>query len=487
MSTYWERLRSFARRRQPGSWLLLLALLGGIGAAAWVSRHPDSPVLERATRWPLIGPLAERVRDSYRPAPPREPPAPPEPVVIWIHDAEPPAATRPAPVGTAEPVAPGEPASAAPAPVAPEPGDDPSGEPPLGRATELTLPLPGRPADPGRLERARGRLGAGALERRAGPYRLVTDVADATLLARADRLASGLEALFAARYGLRAVGEARETIVLFADDAAYRAEQAADRELAPVAAATGHAGHGLVLLYRGERHADEVLGTLAHELAHLLTRRAIGPALPPWLDEGIADDLGASRIDTAGNLLPDTFSRSERPRDREVEISGGEAGLRRLVSALVAPDPPRVETLLARDWESFVAAPGAELAYAQATCLVRFLLAERELAGPFRGFLAAIAGGAPATPDALLRALGRSADELDRGLRAWVFQRGAGLTVMGERGRPSDNSWRQSPASDRQIFLTASHDRAGRGGRPWPGSVARHLPQMARKVQCRRA
>jgi len=437
VSARWEAVRSFARRRQPGSWLLLLALLGGIGAAAWVSRHPDSPLLERATRWPLVGSFARRVRESYRPQRPIEPAAPAEPVVIWIHDADPPAATRPARVGAAPPVGPAPARRAAPVPVAP-PRDLPSGEPPLGRAAEPTLPLPGRPADLWRLTRALGRLGAGALERRAGPYRLVTDVADASLLARADRLASELEALFVARYGLAAVGEARETIVLFAEEAAYRAEQAAEQELAPVAAATGHAGHGLVLLYRGERHADEVLGTLAHELAHLLIRRSIGPALPPWLDEGIADDLGASRIDPAGNLLPDTFSRVVRPRDREVEISGGEAGLRRLVGALRAPDPPRVETLLARDWGSFVAAPGAELAYAQATCLVRFLLADRELGGPFRGFLATVAAGAPATSDALLHALGRSPDELDQGLRAWVFQRGAGLAPPGEIPVPDE-------------------------------------------------
>lgn len=459
MSTRRERLRSFARRRQPGSWLLLLVLLGGIGAAAWVSRHPDSPLLARATRWPLVGPFAQRVRELYRPAPPPETPAPAEPVVIWIEDAEPPAATPPAAIGAAEPVAPVDLRSAAPVSGTPAPGGVSAEEPPLGRAAEPTLPLPGRPADLGRLARALGRLGDGALDRRAGPYRLVTDVADAALLARADRLASGLEPLFVARYGLAAVGEARETIVLFADEAAYRAEQAAERELAPVAAATGHAGHGLVLLYRGGRHADEVLGTLAHELAHLLTRRAIGPALPPWLDEGIADDLGASRIDDAGNLLPDTFSRVVRSRGREVEISGGEAGLRRLMSALRAPDPPRVESLLERDWGSFVAAPGAELAYAHATCLVRFLLADPELGGPFRGFLARVAAGAPATSGALLGALGRSAGELDRGLRAWVFQRAAGLAAPGELGSPGDNSWRQPPASDRQNFQPPPPER----------------------------
>lgn len=240
-------------------------------------------------------------------------------------------------------------------------------------------------------------------------------------------MASGLEVLFAARYGLDPIGEARETILLFAEEAAYRAEQAAEDELAPLAAATGHAGHGLVLLYRGARSADEVLGTLAHELSHLLARRAIGPALPPWLDEGIADDFGASRIDEAGDLVPDSWSRVVRRREREVEISGGEAGLRRLVAALGAPDPPHVEALLTRDWEEFVAAPEGELAYAHATCLVRYLLADRELATPFRRYLAAVAGGAPATAAELERILERSGAELDRGLRSWVFRQSAGL------------------------------------------------------------
>ena len=50
-----------------------------------------------------------------------------------------------------------------------------------------------------------------------------------------------------------------------------------------------------------------------------------------------------------------------------------------------------------------------------------------ERAARFRGYLAAVATGAPATPEELFRALDLDGDALDRGLRAWVIERAAGL------------------------------------------------------------
>ena len=42
--------------------LLLLVVLAGF---AWMTQNPDAEILETATEWPLIGPLAERFRERY--------------------------------------------------------------------------------------------------------------------------------------------------------------------------------------------------------------------------------------------------------------------------------------------------------------------------------------------------------------------------------------------------------------------------------------
>ena len=55
-------------RRDPLPWLLLL-VLAMLGVVAWLTRHPDSPVLDRLTEWPLVGPAAGRFRQLYRPTP----------------------------------------------------------------------------------------------------------------------------------------------------------------------------------------------------------------------------------------------------------------------------------------------------------------------------------------------------------------------------------------------------------------------------------
>ncbi|MEM6455716.1 MAG: hypothetical protein AAF772_11525, partial [Acidobacteriota bacterium] len=48
------------------AWTLVGALLIG---AALLTRFPDAPIVDRATAWPVVGPLAHAFRDVYRPAP----------------------------------------------------------------------------------------------------------------------------------------------------------------------------------------------------------------------------------------------------------------------------------------------------------------------------------------------------------------------------------------------------------------------------------
>ncbi|MEO8196196.1 MAG: hypothetical protein ABI689_05695 [Thermoanaerobaculia bacterium] len=298
------------------------------------------------------------------------------------------------------------------------------GEPPLGRAVVPPLPLPALPPDPGRLAKARALLVPPLDESAICGYRLLTDIADPALSARVAALVGGLEAIYVERYGRVPVGRPREAIVLFATEEGYRRYQAVDPRLAGLTSSTGLAGKGVVATFRGARSDDELLGTLAHELGHLLNRRALGPSLPSWLDEGIADDLGASRIDRQGNLLPGSWSRTLTVRGPEIRISGGEAALRDLAD-IFGPDgnvPGRLDLgeVLALDWEEFVAEESAELHYAAAAAFIRMLLAAPARRDRFLGWLAEVAAGASPAAEELRRRLDRSWDELGRDLVLWT-------------------------------------------------------------------
>ncbi len=316
-------------------------------------------------------------------------------------------------------------------------------EPPLGNAVVPPLPLPAMPPDPARLAAARALLAPPAGESEGGGYLLLTDIADPPLLARAATLVAGLEALYAERYGRFPVGRPREAIVIFAREAEYRRYQAVDPRLAGLSSSTGLAGKGVVATYRGERSDDELLGTLAHELGHLLNRRALGPSLPSWLDEGIADDLGASRIDRSGNLLPGSWSRTLDRRGAEIRISGGEAALRDLTD-LFGPDgsvPGRLDlgALLALDWEEFVAEGSAELHYAAAAAFIRMLLAAPAKHDLFLGWLTEVAAGASPAAEELRQRLGKPWTELGRDLALWTRAELARLPPLrpdGAQGTP---------------------------------------------------
>src|SRR3990167_1835170 len=79
--------------RAAGAWLAVLLLLVAAAGLAWLTRHPESPLLAAATEWPLIGPPAARFRHAYLPPPlpPIAPPSVPEPEVkiVWLYEPTP--------------------------------------------------------------------------------------------------------------------------------------------------------------------------------------------------------------------------------------------------------------------------------------------------------------------------------------------------------------------------------------------------------------
>lgn len=380
--------------------LVAIALAAGF---AWLTRHPDSPWIDRATGWPLVGALAERFREHWRPSAPARRPVsePPEVTVlrVWIPEPgeEAPAAssprTTPSPAATARPP---------------------------DRTPEPARPLPARPAAPELVERAAARLGSAARESTLGPYRFLGDFDPP---ARWSAMAAALDAAFLERCGLAPLGEPAETVVAFSDVEAYRTFQREEPSLATVDAG-GFATAGLAAVAAPDPGADGVEATLVHELAHLVARRALGPALPPWLAEGLAEDLAQTPF------------ASEPGGEGSVGFRWGalRGRVRREGNRIYLDGPPAAIDLLAagRDQvplaglvelgeERFLGA-GAPLLYARAFVFVRFLLdgGDAELAAGFRAFLVGVARGESADRDALEAHLGRPLDHLEGPFRLFL-------------------------------------------------------------------
>jgi hypothetical protein len=454
-----SRMRRLLREVVP--WVLLALVIAAAGLFAWATHNADSPLLAAAEDWPAVGGLVAGFRQRWAP-PPGAAPGGGEggtEVVVqteWIAEhGERPPPPEPPPgtsfVGHAW-VAAGAPLRAAPEEGAAEVGRVPrwlylpvlerrepwarviaptgegwvlpvagrDGDPPMGRAVEPPRPLPGRAADPEVLTAALDLLGVREPAGRLGPYPLYTDAPRSRLFAL-DRVAAAVEPAYRARYGRTPVGEPRETVVLFADEAAYRRFQAADDVLAGLPAA-GHTGGGVVAVFLGGQGPAEVAATLVHELAHLLNRRALGPALPPWLDEGMADDLAGAEIGADGSLVPGRIGGSILAGPARIEFRGAVAAVRQVDQAFAAGRAVPLARLTALEWEEFVRSEESQLHYAQAGLLVRYLLdgGEQRLAAAFRRFLDGVAAGGPASGEALRAELGRPWSEIEAGMAAWV-------------------------------------------------------------------
>lgn len=441
------------RRDWPFVSLLLLAL-ALFAAFAWSTRHPDWGPLVAAAEWPVVGPAvaafrARYVGDGGPPAGAVSPvagAAAPEgadrEIVIlgapargrvWLHPGTPLLeAPRPgaAPVllmpALANPVVLGE--SGAWLQVAwrgqrgwvPRASVHRPEHAPQMAEPAPPLPRPAPPPDPQRLARALARLQTPRRTLAAGPYELHTDSGDRALLLLLDRAAAQIEPAYRRYYGLQPMGEARGAVVLFQrrdDFAAYAMGD--DR-----AAADAYASGGVVASWREGRPPGEVRASLLHELVHLLNRRALGPALPLWLEEGTADALGESAFDGEGRLVPGSLGGSRLERTPRWELHGGLAARELWQRAAERRELlPLTELVRVED-----APPGAssrQLLYVQAGFLVRFLLAGEHGDG-FRAFLGGIAAGDPATAEALEEHLGVPLADLEGGLAAWVRRLGVG-------------------------------------------------------------
>jgi hypothetical protein len=349
-------------------------------------------------------------------------------ITIWL---------PPEPAARGRVVAPAPAAGLAP-PAPPAPG------PPIDRGVEPVLPLPARRADPARLARAEALLGTSARATTIGPYGFLGDLDPPPRWAL---LADALDGAFAARTGLAPLGEPAETAVAVADPSAYRELVRLEPRLAGLDAG-GHAAAGMAVVRVDPGAPESTEATLVHELAHFVIRRAIGPALPPWLDEGLAEDLAWTPF-MAGEarFRLGALAGSARRAGMRVELAGAWAGLERLAAAHAAGRLPPLARLVELDWEGFVPGDDASLRYAEAHFFVRFLLdgGDPALAAGFRTFLAGVAAGGSAERAALEAALGDDVESLEPAFRAWLAARKAtvvdpvvaALALRGERVVPA--------------------------------------------------
>ncbi len=290
-----------------------------------------------------------------------------------------------------------------------------------------------------RLTLAREMLGPGSKQRtasapaRLGPFSLHTDVEDRRLLRFLSGISSRLPAAYRERYGLEPTVAADDAVILFSREQDYRAYEA---EVRPEAdrGALGHAAYGIAVLYVGRQGPDDVAAVLVHELTHLLSHRVLA-APPPWLDEGMANDLAFCRIDGARRLELGSLGgrsviiekHSYRPGgwigvDQAVYLSGPSASRDLLEERWRAGSAIRLEVLLNLSVGQFFDPEDRRGRYDASTFFIRYLLDGEDgvLASGFRSYLSALAAGESVDPFAPAVYLRRGWAELEDGFAAWL-------------------------------------------------------------------
>ena len=419
-----------------GFWLALFA------GFAWLTRNPESEALTRARQWPVVGPAAGWLQDQY--VPPEQPVQEsyellePEALTIPGHDS------APLSVGAPMWILPGTVLYAEAKIGSTElrrlqtislglrlerrgawyrvlyrgtegwaylPNYDPDRDPPYGESPEPPKPLKPRSPDPEQLAIARGLLGDEARQGRLGPFDLYTNVADPDLLDLLHRVALATESVYRKRYGLEPVGTPAEAIVLYRNEGPYRVLELRSPKISGLHSSGFH-GAGLVALFVEGRPQGEVAATLLHELVHLLNRRSLGPALPPWIDEGLADELAHAAIDAEGVPQPSQLSGAPQRISGGVRLFGGYTALATVLRARKQGHLPTLENLVAQDWETFVGGGKIHLHYATSAFFVRYLLESHHAPG-FQNFLTGISRGQPPEGATLLQDLGTDWPTLD--------------------------------------------------------------------------
>ncbi|MFQ5524836.1 MAG: hypothetical protein ACE5GX_01110 [Thermoanaerobaculia bacterium] len=289
---------------------------------------------------------------------------------------------------------------------------------------ELTAP---------RLMRLREFLAENERVLELGSYTLYTDVRNDSWLESLIPTVAALDEIYRTRFGLELDEAEKQSIVLFAREATYRAYEKEVPEISKLAT-LGHQSHGVAVTFVGSRSTDQIRRILLHELTHLLNRRALPLVLPSWLEEGLAEDLSFSRVDDSGRILAGTVTGRRQRTLTESRISGGFASLATLLRRYRRPSWPRVTTLVDTHWERFVQ-PGARTSfYTQAAFFLRFLIDGRDglLADGFRKYLRLVAEEGPERAD-LWTSLDAPKEDIEKAYDIWIWNQGRFYGAVSER------------------------------------------------------
>jgi len=287
------------------------------------------------------------------------------------------------------------------------PGEPPAPASPAAAATSLRTPA-GRPAvrpDFETVTAVTRALGPNASQSTCGPYRLISDAESRDLGAICRRLAIDLDATYEERFGIRPSGPADGVVALFGTAEAFRQLAAETGRLSVGYEAFTLAGRGLTALSVENLPTERLVTVLAHELAHLVHRRAFGGGLDPWLSEGLADAIGDSATTSGFADL--------------VGLVGVEPLAHRLRQAHDAERTEPVAAVLAKTRETFDRET-VSYDYETSALLVRYLLLDSELGPRFKKVLAELAVGELCPTECVLETLAVEPEELDRKFRAWL-------------------------------------------------------------------
>lgn len=291
-----------------------------------------------------------------------------------------------------------------------------------------------------RLERAATILGRPPEPVPWGTFQLLSDVEDPRLLAHTESIAAGLADTYRKRFGVDPGAAPNGRIVLFRLEEDYRNYENRDPELMSLDV-RGHAAGDLALLFVGQGNLEETSSILIHELTHLLNRRALGPQLAPWLEEGLANDLSFTRVNRHGEL--DLGSLNGRVRTTETPvrtrrgtqtwysftISGATAALTRLASRIDDRQVSPLSELFDLSWSAFVRTDHRQANYSLSTFVVRYLLDgdKGRHADGFRRYLAGLQNGGGGDAETLLRHLDTPLPELQQSFEKWVRRQAAAV------------------------------------------------------------
>lgn len=256
-----------------------------------------------------------------------------------------------------------------------------------------------------------------------GPFKLYTDSTDSALLAELSVAAAQLEAAYERRFGIEIKSKATEAVLLFARREDFRA-LATTRPNLLISDPWGFSGVGSAILFIGEQTRWDLIETLVHELTHVLNRRRLNdPHPPPWIEEGLATDLGCVWTEDPNALVPGMVRQTGERGDWYSVASACAARLLQFKDQTQLQALPRVEQLVSASREQFYAANSLG-GYTAAALLVRYFLDGEDgaLAPGFKAFLNDIAREKAPTPKLLSKHLGRSWDELDTGYRLFVAE-----------------------------------------------------------------